>query len=1156
MARMMKTCRWLLLALLPIPLLSTHVAAETAAWSEIRYLSGGGYWPWRVPVTIENPTGAAVAGDPVAVSAAALAGQRIEALRVCTATGEELLFDVTDKAGHSRRTGLLAMDDQVVVPVECPARGATTVYLYAGNELAWPVAEFLKGGFQNGDFSAGSSRPEGWLAGDTDTQHRVTWEAAGGRNHGRCVKVEVDAGAEPTWVQWRQPGIPVTPGRTYQVSGWVRAEEVAGQAGWYVHVDGEKPQLISKIFAAGTGTFDWKQVTATFTAPPTAMAATLGTVLHGTGRAWYADAQIERVADGSALRVKTGAIERLDLAKTEAGPPPFSREWPCCASVRVFNFTALPVAGALVHADLRPALAKASSVPRQARLRIVDAATGQAVGNYVRLSDGVLFAAAVPAKAQRDFLVYFNATQLEATNAFLSAYEQLMSSPLNLAPNPSFEAGAGRPADWLFSGQTSGFGTNAVFGRRSAEFTVPPEAKKNWVGWRSRPISVQPNASYFYGGFLKGNGLTGSMALHAHQLDRSRKMTVTGGAVSAPAMASANTDWMFAATVLQTPPDGAALELHLTMNDTGTLQHDGIVLCRVLPGAVVGMARTDAAPLPAGLSVWEENPLVKVFPDSLPREPARRVAVECARNEYEPFELVLRNAAPCRGVQVAVTPLLGPGGATLPPVKVERVGFVPIDWPSSYFQTSVPAWQRRVPGGAGQTDGWSDWWPDPLLPNSRFDLAANRAQPLWFTIRVPRAAAPGDYCGQVEIRTPDKAVTLPLRVRVLPFALPEQTRLKVIFDFPTGPGGDYGTGMHTAADRRMWYRFMAEHRLGADHIMPPPKFDYTAGQVTMDATAFDEVAHYCFDELHMPVAFTPEFFYAFGWAYVPKKVFGLEPFTPEYNTAVKQAYRLFSEHVRQKGWHDKFIYYLSDEPHFHQPHVVAQMKALCALVHAVDATMPIYSSTWQYCPAWDEALDMWGIGQYGSFPLADMERLRKRGTRYLFTVDGQMATDTPYLATERMLPYYCYKYGIDGYEFWGLAWWTFDPWQFGWHAFINQSDDGKQHYWIRYPNGDGFLAYPGAPIGVAEPVSTIRLEEVRKGLEDYEALAMLTDLVAQARQQGRPVAAAEQALTLARALVTIPNAGGLRSTEILPQPDRIPAVRKAVNSAIVNLMGE
>ena len=128
--------------------------------------------------------------------------------------------------------------------------------------------------------------------------------------------------------------------------------------------------------------------------------------------------------------------------------------------------------------------------------------------------------------------------------------------------------------------------------------------------------------------------------------------------------------------------------------------------------------------------------------------------------------------------------------------------------------------------------------------------------------------------------------------------------------------------------------------------------------------------------------------------------------------------------------------------------------------------------------------------------------MQRAGKQMWFTCDGQMATDTPFLATERLLPYYCFKYGVRGFEFWGLAWWTYNPWQVGWHQFIRQSDEGKKYYWVRYPDGDGFLAYPGKPVGVDGPASTIRLEQIRQGLEDYEALALLSELGSES-QTGR-----------------------------------------------------
>jgi len=99
------------------------------------------------------------------------------------------------------------------------------------------------------------------------------------------------------------------------------------------------------------------------------------------------------------------------------------------------------------------------------------------------------------------------------------------------------------------------------------------------------------------------------------------------------------------------------------------------------------------------------------------------------------------------------------------------------------------------------------------------------------------------------------------------------------------------------------------------------------------------------------------------------------------------------------------------------------------------------------------------------------------GDTLWFTTDGHMCLDTPTCAIERLLPWLCWKYGVAAYEFWGVNWWTYDPWERGWHTFISQSDDGARYYYVRYPNGDGYLAYPGEPVGQAGPVPSIRTEQ-------------------------------------------------------------------------------
>jgi len=193
------------------------------------------------------------------------------------------------------------------------------------------------------------------------------------------------------------------------------------------------------------------------------------------------------------------------------------------------------------------------------------------------------------------------------------------------------------------------------------------------------------------------------------------------------------------------------------------------------------------------------------------------------------------------------------------------------------------------------------------------------------------------------------------------------------------------------------------------------------------------------------------------------------------------------------------------------------------------------------------------VGQYGCFPVEEMAARIKDGEKLWFTTDGQMATDTPYCGTERLLPYYCLKYGVEGYEFWGVSWWTYDPWKYGWHWFIRQSPDGENYRYVRYPNGDGYLAYPGKHIGREEPVSTVRLAQAREGVEDYDYFMLLQERIAKAKARGMDTSPAEAALDAVRALVTIPNAGGYRSTDIMPDPDAIPKARRQVAEQIVAL---
>jgi hypothetical protein len=327
----------------------------------------------------------------------------------------------------------------------------------------------------------------------------------------------------------------------------------------------------------------------------------------------------------------------------------------------------------------------------------------------------------------------------------------------------------------------------------------------------------------------------------------------------------------------------------------------------------------------------------------------------------------------------------------------------------------------------------------------------------------------------------------------------------------------------------------------------------------MDTTEFDAMARYCFDELHMQVCYLPHIFYAFGWGFPPRDFLGRKAFTPEYKEAYQACLKAFWEHLKKNGWADRYTLYISDEPHFDSKEVramvVEQMQKLCTMIHEAVPEMKIYSSTWRYEHEWDGFINHWGVGFYGCFPVEDMQRRQKAGDHFWFTTDGTFCLDTPYSSVERLYPYYCFKYNVTAYEFWGGTWWTYDPFKYGWHTSLPHTftTNDKVQQMVRYPNGDGYFLYPGWLIGEEGFLSSVRFEQVRDGIEDFEYLHLLQERVAQAKKQGKDTAAAEATLEQARALVSIPNKGSRRSTEILKDPETVMAVRETLAREIVKL---
>jgi hypothetical protein len=1139
------------------------------------YLANDGWWQSRIRVDVQNDMAQEATGAPVSVAIgsgageADLVGAAAESVRVMDAAGTEMLFEVYGPGGEPVRSGPVLDGGSLTIPAECPAGGTASYYVYYDNPAAWPVPDFFDASpsVRNSSVEAGEGgTPYGWVHDAPDAEHEAIWTTETPHSGAHCLKTTVAPGAQSAWISTRQQNIYIIGGADYTMRAWVKAEGVVGEAGWYIHIGNDSdPMLINHVFGSGGGTHGWTEVTYSFTAPAEADRASLGTVLWGTGVAWFDDVTLE-CDSPLLLSAAAAAPETIAMAEEGAGAPWHDEdpmddmEWDLRCPAKLINASSSAIGG-LTSAGLRRVLSLADRVDPDS-IRVTS--DGALIDHFL-LGTDVMFQADVAARTARTYYVY--ASRDDRIGAPPSSdYAGLLHSASNLVQNPSFELGDPTPTGWEGGpppGVTMGFDTPGLFDSRCVRIDFPDGIDKSWVG-RRQDVAVQPGHTYLYSAWVKCENLhDGEVVIYAHYRNALGELCESKQYAGAGAPISGTTDWTLMSGTFEMPADCVTFQLHLTMFARGTVWHDGAVLVEVTP-SVAGRLESLADLTASEPTIWPVNALVKVFQDHPPPSRAAAARITAARNEQEPVQIAVRSPDAYEGLRVAVAPPVHSQGGQLDDFEIGVVGYVPIDHRSNYYQSESPTWHRKFPTGGGGCDGWAGLWPDPLLPADTFDLPANTTQPVWVTFSIPPEAAAGDYAGTVRlVQGATTLAELPFTVHVWNFALPDEPGVGAIYDVRFGSYWGEAGKSHDQVHGEVT-DLMGANRLCADTIFPAPIINYADGTVTADFTEFDLAAERYFEELNFPYIYTPWYFYLFGWGHPPGTKWGEAPYEggypydtadpsqlrPEYKAAYQACLRAYWDHMKEKGWADHVVLYISDEPWYWDSRIIEQMQALCDMVHEVDPDIPIYSSTWHHIPEWDGYLDVWGIGHYGVVSAEKMAELRAAGNRIYFTTDGHMCTDTPFLAIERLLPHYCFQYDADAYEFWGVSWFTYNPYEFGWPAFIHQSGEPGSYTWTRYPNGDGFLIYPGAPIGHDGPVRSIRLEQAREGVEDHLYLALLRELADAAAAGGAGLPEAEAAFALARELTPSPTANGRYSTEALPDPDKVFEVKEAIGLAI------
>jgi hypothetical protein len=168
---------------------------------------------------------------------------------------------------------------------------------------------------------------------------------------------------------------------------------------------------------------------------------------------------------------------------------------------------------------------------------------------------------------------------------------------------------------------------------------------------------------------------------------------------------------------------------------------------------------------------WAEGAYKIMKADPAPRGASSAgVNLFAARNEYEPFLLVLTPKQRLDRVRVECTPLIGPGGATIDPSRISvcHVGYVDVVVPTD------------AAGAAGE-------WPDPLPPYAGpFSACPGENHPLWITVFVPADVPGGEYNGRILLTAGTWKSEVTVSVKVWSFALPRESHVRSSFGTSTG----------------------------------------------------------------------------------------------------------------------------------------------------------------------------------------------------------------------------------------------------------------------------------------------------------------------------------------------------------------------------------
>lgn len=425
------------------------------------------------------------------------------------------------------------------------------------------------------------------------------------------------------------------------------------------------------------------------------------------------------------------------------------------------------------------------------------------------------------------------------------------------------------------------------------------------------------------------------------------------------------------------------------------------------------------------------------------------------------------------------------------------------------IEIKIPAFVNTTPSSLSYYDYVGET-AEIMMPNHQFSVPGGSVQPVWVTVKVPENAVPGKYQGGLIVSAAGKNINIPMELTVYDFSLPATRSMSRQFiywlpaianwygfrngDYPC----DYNADGYDIPEEMVFAHLDFLLKYPIDIINIGWVFDSKTGEPTwplivnkdgtFDYSRFDRLMEFC-RERGMR---------GFSMGDFGRKAGLIQD--KEYQSKVRRIMVPFIAHLKEKKWFVDGTWKILDEPDNQELYIESVEES--KFIRSLDPKIKILSAVAIPDEALMEFVDIWllrphvwndqiakkvrGFGSEASWYWCVVPYARPLPNYFI----NYPATDP------RVIEWMHYKVGAKHFLMWALN---------NWSNNIKLRDELR---WPAIPwnpntyanfNGEGVFIYP-LPGG--KLVSSMRLDLLREGAEEYEYFIMLESFLKKLEKKG------------------------------------------------------